>query len=37
MTTPTDTDWRTHDDRDNHQNRLATDLATELAADTGSW
>ena len=35
MTTPntSDTDWRTHDDRDDHQDRLAT----ELAADTGSW
>ena len=34
MTTPTtDTDWRTNDDRDNHQDRLAT----ELIADTGTW
>lgn len=29
----TTTDWRDHDDRDNHQDRLAT----ELAADTGTW
>ena len=27
------TDWRDHDDRDNHQDRLTT----ELAADTGTW
>lgn len=34
MTTPTlDTDWRDHDDRDAHQDRLATELAT----DDGIW
>ena len=35
MTTPTasDTDWRTFDDRDAHQDRLTT----ELAADHGTW
>lgn len=35
MTTPTtsDTDWRTNDDRDDHQDRLVG----ELAADTGGW
>ena len=34
MTTQTtDTTWRDHDDRDAHQDRLAT----ELAADAGAW
>ena len=35
MTTPTtsDTDWRTHNDRDTHQDRLAT----ELGNDHGDW
>ena len=27
------TDWRDHNDRDAHQDRIAT----ELAADDGSW
>lgn len=27
------TDWRDHEDRDTHQDRLAR----ELAADTGTW
>ena len=29
----TTTDWREYDDRDAHQDRLAT----ELGADAGSW
>ena len=35
MTTPTasDTTWRDFDDRDAHQDRVAT----ELAADSGDW
>ena len=34
MTThTTDIDWREFDDRDAHQDRIATELAT----DTGSW
>ena len=33
MTTQTTTDWRDFDDRDAHQDRLAT----ELAADHGTW
>jgi hypothetical protein len=35
MTTPatSDTDWRSFDDRDTHQDRLATELTT----DTGTW
>ena len=28
-TTDTDTDWRDFDDRDAHQDRLATELATD--------
>lgn len=32
-TTTTDTDWRDFDDRDAHQDRLAT----ELAADHDEW
>ena len=32
-TTTTDTDWRDHDDRDELQDRLAT----ELAADHDQW
>jgi hypothetical protein len=31
--TATTTDWRDYDDRDNHQDRLGT----ELAADDGDW
>ena len=31
--TTSDTDWRGYGDRDEHQDRLAT----ELAADTGTW
>ena len=31
--TTTATDWRDFDDRDIHQDRLATELAT----DTGNW
>lgn len=27
------TDWRDHDDRDAHQDRIATELAT----DDGTW
>lgn len=33
MTTTDTPDWRDQDDRDNHQDRLAT----ELAADNGTW
>lgn len=33
MTTPDTTHWREHDDRDAHQDRLAT----ELAADDRGW
>lgn len=29
----TDTTWRDHNDRDDHQDRLATELAT----DSGTW
>ena len=32
-TTTTDTDWRDFNDRDAHQDRLATELAT----DQGTW
>ena len=32
-TADTDTDWRNYDDRDDHQDRLAT----ELSGDTGTW
>jgi hypothetical protein len=32
-TTATDTDWRTDNDRDSHQRRLAD----ELTADEGTW
>jgi hypothetical protein len=32
-TTEPATDWRDHNDRDAHQDRLAT----ELAADGGAW
>jgi hypothetical protein len=32
MTTQT-TDWRDHDDRDAHQDRLATELADDTSTD----
>jgi hypothetical protein len=35
MTTQTTTDWRDHDDRDAHQQRLADELAADH--DDGAW
>jgi hypothetical protein len=32
----TTTDWRDHNDRDAHQDRIATELTTEPTSDTGS-
>jgi hypothetical protein len=31
--TPQQTSWRDHDDRDAHQDRLATELAADTSAD----
>jgi hypothetical protein len=31
--TPTQTSWREHDDRDAHQDRLATELAADSSTD----
>ena len=32
MATPTTSDWRTNDDRDNHQDRLTTELTADTPA-----